>query len=879
VADGARAADFQDADAEALLLLAMSRPREAMATARALLAGRPGPYAASVAHQAAGIVLRETGDVQAGVRELQRALRQARRTGSGAREADVLSSLGVALVYAGRTAAGLTAFDQATELAAGSLAGRVLLRRGLALWTLGRFDAALADLGRAISELERAGDRVWTARALSGRGLTLLAVGSTASADADFRAAGQLYAETDQAMESANTVLNRGFVAFRSGDLPAALACLDDAARRYRTLRISLPSLRLDRCYVLLAAGLVHDALAEADTALSEIEEARGPSPRKAELLLMAAQCALAAGQPQAALGRAQAAMRLFRAHGNAWYQAHARLVLGQAQYRVSGASSRLLRAAAATATQLAALGSGEATAAHLLAGRIALDLGRPEEAGQHLLIAARSRLRGPAMVRAIGWLSEALRAEAAGQRRRMLTACRRGLQVLDEHRWTLGSSELRAQASGHGAELAALALRQAASAHRPRQLLAWTERCRGTALLVPAPRLAADLELVAGLAALREVTSRLEDARRQGSATAALAREQLQREEAVRARSLLARGSASPGAAAADAGELLTSLPSGQLVEIIEVDGVLHALVCRAGRVRQFVAGPARDAVRAADFARFALRRLASNRPGSDPQAALAILRRAGPDLQAALLGPAAAAVRDGPVVVVPPARLHGIPWALLPVLRERVFSVAPSAGAWLRAAAAAGPPDRRVALACGPGLATGGAEVPAVARLHDNVTVLDGARATAGNVLAAMDGAWLGHIAAHGTFRAESPLFSSLRMCDGPLTAYDFEQLGRAPYRLVLSSCDAGALAPTGADELLGLASSLLPLGTAGIVAAAVPLNDRAVVPLMVELHEGLRAGKSLAESALSLRLRGGRLDPAEQAAAISLVTFGAG
>jgi tetratricopeptide (TPR) repeat protein len=878
VADGAVAADFQPPDAEALLLLAMSRPREAMATARAVLAGRPGPYTASVAHQAAGIVLRETGDVQAGVRELQRALRQARRAESAEREADVLSSLGVALVYAGRPAAGLAAFDQASELAAGSLAGRILLRRGLALWTLGRFEAALADLGRAISELERAGDRVWTARALSGRGLTLLAVGSTDSADADFSAAGRLYADTDQAMESANTVLNRGFVAFRSGDLPAALACLDEAASRYRTLQISMPSLRLDRCYVLLAAGLVHDAQAEADAALSEIEETRGPSPRKAELLLMAAQCALAAGQPQAGLGRAQAAMRLFRAQGNAWYQAHARLVLGQAQYRVSGASPRLLRSAATTARQLAALGSGEATGAHLLAGRVALDLGRREEAGEHLLIAARSRLRGPAMVRAIGWLSEALRAEAAGQRRRMLAACRRGLQVLDEHRWTLGSSELRAQASAHGAELAALALRHAAHARSPRQLLAWTERSRGTALLVPAPRPAADPELIAGLAALREVTFRLADARRQGAATAALAREQLQLEEAVRTRSLLARGSAGLGAAAMPVAELLDGLGTAQLVEIVDIDGILHALVCGAGRVRQFVAGPASDAVRAADVARFALRRLARDREGSDSDAALAVLRRAGPRLQSALLGPAADALRDGPVVVVPPARLHGIPWALLPALTERVFSVAPSAGAWLRAAAAPAPPDRRVTLASGPGLVTGGAEVPAVAGLYDKVTMLAGADATVGRVLSAIDGAWLGHIAAHGSFRAESPLFSSLRMYDGPLTAYDFEQLGRAPYRLVLSSCDAGVLAPAGADELLGLASSLLPLGTAGIVASVVPLNDRAVVPLMVQLHECLRAGQTLAESTCILR-QGGASDPAGQAAAISLVTFGAG
>ena len=48
---------------------------------------------------------------------------------------------------------------------------------------------------------------------------------------------------------------------------------------------------------------------------------------------------------------------------------------------------------------------------------------------------------------------------------------------------------------------------------------------------------------------------------------------------------------------------------------------------------------------------------------------------------------------------------------------------------------------------------------------------------------VLGALDGAPLAHIAAHGTFRADSPLFSSLRMDDGPLTVHDFERLGRAP------------------------------------------------------------------------------------------------
>ena len=65
---------------------------------------------------------------------------------------------------------------------------------------------------------------IWTARALSGRGLVYLALGSPARADSDFVVAGRLLPESGQEAEVAHTVLNRGWAAFRSGDLPAALA-------------------------------------------------------------------------------------------------------------------------------------------------------------------------------------------------------------------------------------------------------------------------------------------------------------------------------------------------------------------------------------------------------------------------------------------------------------------------------------------------------------------------------------------------------------------------------------------------------------------------------------------------------------------------------
>jgi tetratricopeptide (TPR) repeat protein/CHAT domain-containing protein len=862
---------------EDLLPLALSRPREALARARAVLAGRPGPYAASVAHQAASVVLRDLGDTEAAVRESRAALRLARRTGSAEREADVLASLGLALVYAGRTAVGLAAFDQAVQRSTGILAARVLARRGVVLRALGRYPAALEDLRHAVVVLRRAGDLLWTARALSNRGLVYLDLGSTSRADADFVSAAHLFSDIGQELEAIYAVHNRAVAAFASGDLPAALAFLDATVPGYRLLKVPTTQLRIDRLDVLMAAGLVNDALAEAEAAVSEMEQIRGWSTKKAELLLVAANCALGAAKPQAARDWAQDAYRLFRSQHSTWWQAHAARVLVQSRYQVGPASPALHRQANRVAVQLDALRASEAAQAHLLAGRVALELGRRDDAERHLGAVAQTRRRGPALSRVSGWLGEALRAQAAGRPGRMLAACRRGLDVLDEHRLTLGASELRAQATVHGAELAALAQRHAAQAGRPRLLLTWSERWRATALAVPAVRPLADAELNASLAALRAVTRNVDEEQSQGKQSTSLQREQQRLEREVRASSLRSHGAWSSDQAPFSPADLLDRLGPAVLIEIVDIDGSLYVLTCGNGRVRQFEAGRVSDAVRAADFARFALRRLARSRPDDDPSNAQSILAAAGPRLQQALLGPAVRHLGDGPVVIVPTGTLHPMPWALLPALSDRVVSVAPSAGAWMRAAAAPAPRQRHVTLARGPGLASDGAEVPLIAPFYDDVTVLDGAEATAEKVLYALDGAWLGHVAAHGKFRADSPLFSSLHMSDGPLTVYDFERLHRAPYRLVLSSCDSGVLAPAGANELLGLVSSLLPLGTAGIIAAIIQLNDQAVVPIMVDLHRHLRSGQTLAESLYRVRRELGG-DPIGQATAVSLMALGA-
>ncbi|MET8809500.1 CHAT domain-containing protein, partial [Streptomyces sp. NPDC004546] len=464
---------------------------------------------------------------------------------------------------------------------------------------------------------------------------------------------------------------------------------------------------------------------------------------------------------------------------------------------------------------------------------------------------------------------TEALMEEAATG----VEACRRGLDVLDDHRMTLGASELRAHATAQGAELAALAQEVSLAHGSPRRLLRWSERWRATVLSAPPTRPPADPALLSGLTAYREIAARAEEARMEGRPVPALEREQRRLEREIRSRTHHIRGSAPHEGDRFEVARLLDRLGEARLVELAVVDGRVHVLLCGQGRVRRFTGGPLAEAVTEAEHVQAGLRRLAH--PGAE--ARLPLVEAAGLRLQELLLGAAAAQLGSGPVVIVPPGALHRVPWALLPALRERVLSVSPSAGSWLRARETEPPPGGRHVLVRGPGLATGGAEVPELAARYGTATVLEGDDAQVPRVLEHLAGAALAHLAAHGTFRADSPLFSALRMADGPLIVHDFERLARSPYRIILSSCDTARLASVGADELLGLVTALLPLGTAGVVASSAPVNDAAVVPLMLALHKGLDAGLSLAEALRDARttLPG---DPVHQATGWAFAAFGA-
>jgi CHAT domain-containing protein len=855
----------------------MSRPQEAVREAEAVLAGRPGPVARTYALHALGIVARDAGQLTVSLRYLRRALAVAEKAGLRDRAADVGATLGVALAQAGRAQDALRAFDIAVSQSNGPAAARVFVRLGGSLWTMGRAAESVGHLTRAASALGRAGDALWQARAIQARGLAHLDLGRLDRALDDFSRARELYAGLGQEYEAAIALHNLADAEYRAGRLPAALARYEEAEHAYRAAGLDIPELAKDRSAALLAAGLAPEAKAAADTAVALLSRDRATRGRRADALLFASLAALAVGDPEAAASAARRAQLAFRRSSNEVGAARARLAALRAVLRHGRATRRHVNSAAAVARALQSARSPDAVDAHLVAGQLAAAVSWRDAALKHLDIAASQLASGPALRRATAWYAKALRAALDDDRKAVLRSCGRGLAVLDEHRSSLGAMELRARSTAHGSDLAALALDHVVRDGSARTLLIWSERWRSTlhaAAPQPAP---ADTELARQLAALRELARRILT---EGS-TERLERERRRLEDAVRRRTLAREETAAPQRQPGlDVGALLAALGDEiTLISVVEANRQLHAVVARKGRLRHYPAGALGTAVKEAGYARFALRGIAARRNLRRTRSALddsltAALAR----IEEQLLGDAVRDLADGPVVLVPPARLQSAPWGALPSFQGQVIMVAPSVTAWMRAVSTQPPDPRRVVLIAGPDLGRAGAEVPVLADRYHTADVLDPASATCDRVLAALDGSWLAHIAAHGTFRSDNPMFSELRLADGPLTVYDLERLRRAPYRLVLSACESGVGAPIGADELLGLSSCLMSLGTVGVLASVVLVDNEATAQFSLDIHDGLSNGASLAAALLRARRAAGA-DIVARATAYSFVAFGAG
>ena len=874
-------AELEEAAGRALQL-ASRDPAAATALSRSLLdrARRDGHWpVVSTLERALGVAAVNRSEIDEAVVHLRAAVAAGRRAASPTRIGEARMGLASALALQGHPGQAIRQIDAAVRHLDGVEAARAGVQRAAILQDLGRDDAALEELRRALPVLRRAEDAEWAVRALSNRSLIHARRRSFGVAEADQRDAHQLCLQYGLELPAAYADQALGRVKAQRGDVPAALRHFAAAEERYRRFGLLEASILVDKAQVLLSVRLLDEARSTAEAAIEAYRnQKRDFHLPEAQLLLSTV--ALVQGDCETAAASAVGAVEGFRRVGRDTSLPLARYAHFQAL--AGGDPRRLTPARAARAAEdLAALGwQIPSLEARILAGRMALDRGQHTAARRHLSLAARTRRSGPAAVRARAWLAEALLRRADGRRAAAQSALRAGLRIVENHQATFGATDLRAHASVHRVSLTGSGLRMSLEDRRPREVLWWAERGRASALLLRPAHPPDDEELARDLADLRSTMAEIDEARQAGRPTDAGIRRQVLLERRIRDRGRTLEAGVEPRRMSHTQADLVAALDDHGLIEFVHSEGHVHAVTVSGGRFRLHALGPL-DALRQPlAHVPFALRRLAQPRAGEAGRVAAGeVLRRAAAGLDDLLLRPLRNEIRDRPLVVVPPGQLQSVPWSILPSCRGRPVTVSPSATLWLRAVCQPAPEPRSdVVVVAGPGLPGATAEAETIAGLHPGSRLLSGADATVAAVAACMDGAALVHLAAHGNLRPDNPLFSSLTLADGPFTVYELERLRRPPHHLVLAACDTGRSQVVAGEELLGFGAALLGGATTTLIAPIVPIDDAQTVALMEAFHRGLRSGRRPAPALAAAQQGLDAADPAAAAAA-AFVCLGAG
>jgi tetratricopeptide (TPR) repeat protein len=756
----------------------------------------------------------------------------------------------------GRTEYGLRLLDRAENLGAAQDRGVLLLQRGLLFMRTRRGSDALRMLDEAIALLEgNPAESANLASALINRSFAYLNVGAVRQARADLYRCRRVATDDSHDLHAAKVLHNLGYCDLLAGDIPAALQLFNEAASAYRQNAPGmLPVLAMDRARTLLAAGLADEAASELDSAMAAFRRQRLDYDL-AEAELARAEIALAAGEPAIARRWAMAAGRRFRRHGNDALACLAELTRLRAQSASPARRAPIAAEALRLAERLRGLGlAHDADLAELIATRALIAAGRAEEARRLLLARRQHGQAAPLTVRLLRALARAELAERDGQPGAALASLRAGLAMVQTRRGRLGSIDLRTGTAALGADLAGAGLRLTLERKSAPLVFAWLERSRAQAFRARPVRPPADPQAAAVLAELRQLSYLIRRAELTGRrAPAMLARRaELQRE--IREHDWRADG-LGEAAGPASLGEVSAALQrSGQtLVGILAQRGEMTAVVVRNGSARLVRLGDFDVATEAARRLNADLTTLAGRRlPARLETVITTSIGHQAQTLTAEIIEPLRCFISDDGIVLVPAGPLAGIPWSVLPDLRGRPVTVCPSASSWLAArrreqASPAGAP----VLVAGPDLEHATREVTEIATSYPGCEPLFAEKATVSATLQALDGAPLAHLAAHGHHEQENVLFSRLDLADGPLMAYDIQQLTDAPRHVVLSACDVGRAVVRPGEEILGFTAALLYIGTATVTSSVTRVADDAAVGMMTAYHRLLAAGIRPAEA----------------------------
>lgn len=89
--------------------------------------------------------------------------------------------------------------------------------------------------------------------------------------------------------------------------------------------------------------------------------------------------------------------------------------------------------------------------------------------------------------------------------------------------------------------------------------------------------------------------------------------------------------------------------------------------------------------------------------------------------------------------------------------------------------------------------------------------------------------------HIATHGFFRKDNPMFSGIRLGDSYLSLYDLYQMELPADLIVLSGCATGLNVVAAGDELLGLVRGLIYAGARSLVLSLWDVHDKSSAEFM--------------------------------------------
>jgi CHAT domain-containing protein/Tfp pilus assembly protein PilF len=208
--------------------------------------------------------------------------------------------------------------------------------------------------------------------------------------------------------------------------------------------------------------------------------------------------------------------------------------------------------------------------------------------------------------------------------------------------------------------------------------------------------------------------------------------------------------------------------------------------------------------------------------------------------------------------VVLVPHGPLHFLPFHALRNDEEYLcdaytVSYAPSATVFSlcqekpvgerRRSLVLGIPDERAPLIL--------SEVQSVAALLPQTELFVGTAATAQVLRERVLETGVLHIATHGIYRQDNPMFSGIKMGDGYLNLYDLYQMRLGAKLVTLSGCATGMNFVADGDELLGLQRGLFCAGASSLLLSLWDVHDRSTAELMQAFYRRYIASEDMAGS----------------------------